>query len=1087
VTTHPPEPGGSTAWEAADGLNASQRRAVEHEGSPLVVLAGPGTGKTRVITRRIAHVIRARGFEPESILAVTFTIKAAAELRERLAVLLGPSAAGGLRTHTFNGFGMGLLGRFGDLVGLPPSLSLIDAAQECRLIREVVAEHHLHVGHRGLGLDWLAERLRRVHERLGHSGLLPEECEAFAHENLRRARELDDDDKGRAARAAAETFLEDARAHVLCSAARLQRGWLTYSDQLVLPIRLLRSPGPAGAIVRAEGRAYVVDEFQDCNAGQIELLRLLAGPEFRRPHPDVCVVGDDDQSIFGFRDADDRAFQRFERAWPGAAEVRLEHNYRSAPEVVRVANSVIARAHARFAPDKAIIPAGPGEGVVVGVELAHEHEDGEAIAALIQEDRARGGETPPPWRRYAVLGRTNGDLDRIAAALAIESIPVDRFSPRTVLDESGVADVLAWARWLSAPRETSAARRVLARPPFALAGDAIADLEREYRAAARRAESGAGPDPGDYAAWLLAHPGAKAAAERFAGLRAEVGPLPASGGLWRIIERTDPAHAELLGERDRARRVQALVDLVRLAHDKQPRLREPGDLSALLDHLDELIRLRALGRDSAVDADEGEMVPDDPERAESGVQLMTAHAAKGLEFHTVFLPRLNPPNGYPKFTGDKREPLPDGLIESLDSRSPRQRDEDEERRLFYTACTRAQHRLVLLSRKNKGATTSVNFYQELTGPGGAPVDRTDVGTVLDRAAREGRRAARGAIQRVLGGAGGSDPARALREEARVRAARALEAGARGDDPDAARAELHAAFERLRAIHHADSTGTVPPWVEGPDADLRLVASRAAGEGGGTGGGARTPGLRPPLTLSYTEVHLYLECPRCYYLRFVQGLPEATSTRNKFGSVAHGVLHEFFDRWRRADAEGAPKPGPEDLLALGRRAWLGSLVRGVEADAYLGEQLDAQLLNALHRLHDPGSQILELERLIEFPLDAGGHTHTMRAKIDRVDLGPDGGVRIIDYKTGRPAERLLKPKPGDLQLGIYALAWGHHTGATPVGRAEYWLLATGERGVIDLAKLNSRAILGEIERAVEGMLAGRFERGVTCDGPCRLLG
>lgn len=1066
-------------------LNKAQLEAVRHEGGPLAVLAGPGTGKTRVIVHRVADLIERRGVAPDALLVVTFTVKATEELRARLSAEIGPERASLVRAHTFNGYGMRLVQRFADVLGLPPRLMMIDKAQASRLIRTIVLERGLFERSRGEGLASLAADLLESFEALANLGKTPEDCVAFARAWVERAREDAD-------RVLAAEFRERAEAYGEYVASRVSRGWLSYADQILLPIRLLRGSAAVRAIVSGELREVIVDEFQDCNNCQIELLSLLAGPGARGKggSVDLTVVGDDDQAIYGFRGSDDRTFQRFARGWPGATTIALEENYRSAAEIVSVANSVIGRSTGRFAPEKRVRAASREAGVAEIIDLTDDANAGEVIAAMLQEMRATGG--GPEWKKVAVLARTHGDLDRVERALKLEGIPTHRRVENSVLDEDGVEDVLAWARWLLDPRASWEARRVLSRPPFGVSPAALLEDEVAYKAAISKADE-EHADPGPFGPWLAQRrpesgPIARAAA-LWASLREEVAGLRGEEAIWRIMVATDPAHADLLPGRERATRVKALVALLALARDKQPRLSPPGDLGSLLAHLDELKALRDLRLSPGLgDVDEDEAGETGEEEDGQGrVQLMTAHAAKGLEFHTVFVPRVCPPHGFPKTSGpDDGWEAPAGLDDRPGSSNASNARLEEERRLFYVACTRAERRLVLLAKKNKNPSSRTHFLEELRGPGGAATVARAERDVLSAA---GKAEPEGGLTRAGRGVGGvTDVEGAIAEargRARAGAAWALEQAA--TDLEGSREELARAAERFATIGAMARGVRLAEWTESADAVVRELARRLALGTRGTGGFTPRP-MTPPLRLSYTSVNNYERCPRCFYLRECMKLPEPSSASLGLGSLAHDVLAKFFDRVRNADAEGATPPGVEELVRMGRGAYLASLPEGVSANREDLDVLLAQLRGVLTDLHRPTDHIVEIERSVRVPWALDGVEHTLEAKIDRLDLLPAGGHRIVDYKTSlRPSSRHLEPKADDLQMGVYAIALAHLTGEAVKGVAEYWLLATGQRGTISLEEIDVERVRAEIDDAARGMLAGKFDREEKCEGPCGLLG
>lgn len=1117
-------------------LNAEQRRAVEYDGGPLIVLAGPGTGKTRVIVHRIERLIKS-GAEPESIVALTFTVKAASELRERLCGLVGQSAADRVNAHTIHGFGYRLLRRFGDRLGLPARPRILDSAQRRRLLRQLVRTHDLFARHAAAGRDALLPDLERCIDALRHSAIFPCDCEAFLK---RPPAPQEGDEEARLAAAARRAHFEEvSRLYALFDAGCRERGLLAMEEMVLLPIVLLRDHEEVAAVCRDEFRHVVVDEFQDVNTGQIELLRQLCPP--RRigsagRGPDLCVVGDDDQSIYEFRGADDRAFGRFEAIWTldGAPPERiaLSVNYRSESPVVRIANAIMARAESRFAPDKVVElpperatgPCTPGAGVE-GIELDDDYQAGDVIAAMILADRAAptGGGEPRRWSDYAVIARSHLDLDRAGAALGFEGIPVTRARPPSALDDRGVQDLLRWIELLVDPTAWWAAQWILTRPPFSVPASEVGEWAVRHRAQRSRARAGAEgeDDGGPVVDWLLARQGDDPAVVRFGAIYAELRDIATRGSaheaVFAIIRRADIVHAELLDARERAKRVGHLAEVLRFVQDRLPVLEPPADLASFWSYYQDLDEseqaFRAVGEEQ-IDggAEEGER-PD-------AVTLLTAHSAKGLEFDTVFVPRIRPPHGYPSSRAGDEPDFPEGLIDR-GGRDAKARRLAEERRLFYVACTRAQRRLVLMAKRKKSRGKTVDFFEELTlDERDTPVTVRTADEVLRRASELGvKLTSRSEIDEHAAGAADAREARrellaAARREARLLAARALD---EADRPDAGPEAIGAIAERLReaaqriaVAARVEAAGEAPAWAlakDSPEA-LRTHAARLAelarraDERPDPLAGYFKP-LTPPLRLSYSWIMDYESCPRCFYLRRIVQIPEPAGAPQIVGTVAHKALERFYKEWMAAEADSRATPGLARLVELGRRVFFEELPGRAEADAEQLRQVTEQLTLAFERLHDPLTEVQHAELRLTFPYTRAGVEHTFVANLDRVDLLPTSGNRIVDYKTGRAKDSLVSPKADDLQMGVYALALRAHQGLggwtdTPDpedpaareparGVAEYWLLSTGQRGRIDLSALDYERITARINKAIDGMLAGEFPRGRDCNGLCEAFG
>ncbi|MEM9374159.1 MAG: ATP-dependent helicase, partial [Planctomycetota bacterium] len=675
----------ATAPDALPALSDEQRAAVEHEGGPLIVLAGPGTGKTRVITARVAHLIRARGVEPDAVLALTFTNKAAGELRHRMGGLVGMRDASAIHAGTMHAFGMWILRRFGDTIGLPGSIEILDSAQERRIARELIRAHGLFRSSMGRGIEAAIERGLRVCSELVNLGIAPADAIARA-ETASNATGPD----GGAARAELAMFAESARFASLMDEACLDRGTPRFDDLLRWPIRLLARSDLAREIVRARCRHVVVDEFQDLNATQIDLLAALAPPGAAgRREPDVCVVGDDDQSIYAFRGADERAFERFSDRWGGGAvpSVRLTTNYRSGKPVVDASNAIIESSVYRFAPDKRGVPApgSPDRSSVELVRMAKDTDSPQVIAGLLRSRIDR--EQDLDLSRVAVIGRTNGELRQIGAALDSAGVPFVSSIDDASREDPGVRLLLNWCELLVDPTRSWAARAVLTHPPFRCDPAALGALEQRYRNERSRAQDadGAG-DPGPFLVWAARHTAGRGgpgeaiarASELEHALGRSISGFPADQSLLRIVRATGVANAEDLDRRARAARVRSIVGLLRFARERIGRIGEPADLRAFLEYLEDLPdREKSFARPPAEAVEPGieEGVEGD------GVRLLTAHASKGLEFDTVYIARVCPGWGFPKTQGNDEPVVPEAITGSdPDGRSRRDRLLDEERR-----------------------------------------------------------------------------------------------------------------------------------------------------------------------------------------------------------------------------------------------------------------------------------------------------------------------------------------------------------------------------------------------------------------------
>ncbi len=612
-------------WTAE--LNEQQLEAVSWEGGPLVVFAGAGSGKTRVITYRIIHLIRVRSVRPSRILGLTFTNRAAGEMRERVQVRM-PAHERPPLLGTFHAFCARLLRIHGRLIGVPDTFSIYGERDQIAVLRDVIA---------GLNLD--AARFN------------PKAIRAWLDAFKREGAGGDEDDVFARIRAAYDDRLA-------------RQGALDFNDLLLRSIELLEGEASLRQQLVERYAHVLVDEFQDTNRVQMRLLELLAPP----PDAALCVVGDDDQSIYRWRGADVRHILDFTRLYPAAHTVKLERNYRSTAHILEAAHAVIEKNPTR-AP-KRLWTDGPAGAPISCYVASSEMDEGRYVARRAASLRERGVRLA----RQAVLYRIHAQSRAIEEALREADLPYRIAGGTRFFDRAEIRDLVAYLRLVRNPSDDVAFRRVLNTPPRGLGARALEAVGEEagrgacsmFEAARRLADR-----PGT--------PRRRAAALR--SLTAAVGAWhasrahePPSAILTRIIGETSfSEHLEKAHGREaepRILNVQELVASIREFEAEQP---EAG-LEALLERI-------ALYSD--VDEIDGE---------QDAIVLMTVHSAKGLEFDSVSV------------TGLEEDLFPFRSRAMRETLSPREQDEEmfEERRLFYVAVTRARAHLALTcSRKRR--------------------------------------------------------------------------------------------------------------------------------------------------------------------------------------------------------------------------------------------------------------------------------------------------------------------------------------------------------------------------------------------------
>ncbi|HYM81391.1 MAG TPA: ATP-dependent DNA helicase [Candidatus Limnocylindria bacterium] len=672
-------PVSAAASAILDELNDEQRAAVTHGAGPLLIVAGAGTGKTAVLTRRIAWLIAEKRARPEEILALTFTDKAAAEMESRVDVLV-PYGFVGATLSTFHAFGDRLVRDHAIELGLTSQLRVGSRADLLVFLRERLfelgLERFLPLGRPDQHLD----ALLTVFDRARDEDVSPEHYLAFAAALAAAA----GDDPEKRDRAAAE--LEKARVYQTYQRLLFAHGRVDFSAQISLALRLLRERPYLRREYQERFRFILVDEFQDTNHVQFELLKLLAGP-----NANLTVVGDDDQSIYRFRGAKIENLLGFLDVYPHARVLVLRRNYRSGQRILDLAHRMVrhndperleARDPERFA--KRLVAARAIEGEVVHWAFETGHDEADAVASEIAATVRSGARAP---REIAILGRTHVHLDPFAFALRAQGVRFQRANQRGLYQRPEVLLCLNALRTVANPADSTASYAVLGDPLFGVDPVELATLSATARRTHRPLLELAGRAAHEEGALS---PGSVEAILRFVELNRrllEIAPrrptsdvlyaLVSESGLLGQLSATDTAEA--------AEQMQNLNKLFGIVTRVGPLLisdRVPD----FIGHLDLLI-------DAGDDPQAAVVDPDD-----DAVQLLTAHNAKGLEFSCVYLVQLIE-GRFPMKS--RTDPLP--FPPELDRRQdPKAEHEREERRLFYVGMTRARDRLVLTHAADVG-------------------------------------------------------------------------------------------------------------------------------------------------------------------------------------------------------------------------------------------------------------------------------------------------------------------------------------------------------------------------------------------------
>ena len=637
-------PGGSVVGRdpeaLLEGLNPQQRAAVTHVGAPLLIVAGAGSGKTRVLAHRIAYLLASRDVRPGQILAITFTNKAAGEMRDRVASLVGARSRA-MWVSTFHSACVRILRREASHVGLKSTFSIYDAADSQRLMSMVM---------RDLDLDPKRYRPR-----------------AFSAQVSNVKNELIDDETYSAGLAEAthqERMVADA--YRMYQSRLRQANAMDFDDLIMVTVNILQAFPDVAEYYHRRFRHVMVDEYQDTNTAQYQLVRELVGYAGREPQSvppaELAVVGDADQSIYAFRGATIRNIVEFEQDYPDARTILLEQNYRSTQTILRAANSVIAKNPDRR-PKNLWTDSGDGA-KIVGYVADSEHDEAAFIARQIDSLGDDHGVKP---KDVAVFYRTNAQSRAVEEVFVRVGLPYKVVGGTRFYERREVKDALAYLRVISNPTDTVNLRRILNVPKRGI-GDraeaciaALAERERvPFVAALGRPQDAPGIATRSVAAITTF-------TSLLEALRTVHEGGSGVGGLLEAVVEQTGYLADLQASQDPQdeTRAENLVELVAVGREFDES--EPdGSLEDFLERVS-----------LVADADE---IPDgsDAEAADNGVvTLMTLHTAKGLEFPVVFL------------TG-----MEDGTFPHMRALGDN-KELEEERRLAYVGITRARERLHL--------------------------------------------------------------------------------------------------------------------------------------------------------------------------------------------------------------------------------------------------------------------------------------------------------------------------------------------------------------------------------------------------------
>jgi DNA helicase-2/ATP-dependent DNA helicase PcrA len=594
------------------GLNPEQREAVETTDGPVLVLAGAGTGKTRVLTTRLAHILATGRARPWELLAVTFTNKAAREMRERITAMIGPQAEGLRWLGTFHSVAAQILRRNAELVGLKSNYTIIDTDDQERLIKQILEAENLDTKR------WTPKALAGLIDHWKNRGWTPDKLPPAESAHFANGR----------GQAMYRLYQERLRVLNACD----------FGDLLLHNLTIFTSNPDVLAEYHDRFRYLLVDEYQDTNVAQYLWLRLLA-----QKRQNVCCVGDDDQSIYGWRGAEVDNILRFERDFPGAKVVRLERNYRSTSHILAAASGLIAANKGRLGKTLWTEAEGGEKVIVRGVW------DGEAESRLIADEVEKAKRAGRRYRDIAILVRASFQMRAFEERFAILQIPLKIIGGQRFFERAEIRDAHAYLRLIQSPDDDLAFERIVNTPKRGIGDTTVQKLLQVARVNAV---------PASTAARELVRTDELAAKTRTA--------------LSNFLRDLDRWRAE--AERIHHARLMEQV-LEESGYTDSLRLDRSPQAQGRLENLKELVNSMSQHETLEAYLEHVSLVLDlERESGDDSCQIMTLHQAKGLEFPLVFLPGWE-----------------EGVFPSQRSMDEKgEKGLEEERRLAYVGITRAR-------------------------------------------------------------------------------------------------------------------------------------------------------------------------------------------------------------------------------------------------------------------------------------------------------------------------------------------------------------------------------------------------------------
>lgn len=933
-----------------EGLTPNQAKAVTHRDGPCLVVAGAGTGKTMVITRRIAYLVKNEQIPPDQIAALTFTDKAAREMEERLDLLL-PYGMTGTTIATFHSFCADIFRRHAFLLGLDPASKLMSSAEEVSFLRQHLEELPIAL------FKPSKNPIEFLRQFVGYLGKLkdeyiePDKLKQYAH-NLKENAGSESESE------TAELYKELANLYQATLKLYADNSVISYADLIFYSLKLLEKFPSVQAAEQERWRYILVDEFQDTNFSQAEVARILAGN-----HRNLMVVGDDDQAIYSFRGANLTNILNFRQLFPEALTLSLSDNFRSSQPILDLAYTLIQqnnpdRLEIKEKVCKQLKASSPQGSPPEHWHFERSSFEYQAIAQNIKEKLANKEYNPED---IAVLARAKSHLQGVENALKALDIPYELYGNSQFYNQEIIQVVLAYLRSICSPHDDMVLFFCLSQAPFSVKTSLLQRFLKE----ARYLNSSLWDYLENNLLPANPHPHETAAAETVTD--------PSLKESWQYLKpklsfaKAKPTEALLdflhtsgWYDQIRAEGINEKIEQLATLYQEMQGFEESNPGSSLNHYVRHLDYLLATEEDLTLAASQPNL---------QGVQLMTVHRSKGLEFPVVFMTNLAE-GRFPSRNRSESLPFPYELTNSI--LPEKETHLQEERRLAYVAITRAKEKLYL---------TSSRFYNDNLRP--------------------------------------VKPSRFV-----------MEAFQYLDEPAAQNNHRQSLLEKESAYSQPNQ--------------LTKIAKQSKQ-------------LVLPKSYSPSSLDDYEQCPQRYLFAHVWQIKVPANQQINFGISIHKTLQEWYSA-----ASGGEEP---DLEKIYRKAWQSG---GYASKKLEEDQFNFGLLKLKEYLAGPNGKAnpLALERNIKAKLPSG---KLLSGKIDRLDPAGDGGVKLIDYKSG---ENIMKPSQMlvDIPLGSYLLATEQNKEKVVEVELQYVMIGktlTAQAGSLDLPKIIERAesLIKEIDQSL----------------------